>query len=177
MRGKAKDFRVVRKEELEMWCGDECKRRALWVRVQLSESPAWERGGHAFGGKIELLDYPKTSEDSVMEGMQRLDLGDGEDRREEQGRKDLALERGDRGRGAQSGLVDVNILERDVTRPAEPPTLGDEGLSGRFEHLALEGYTSKFDEQDREMRRKKGSDSEMDDDDSDNSDEQGLDWL
>lgn len=37
--------RVVEQQKLERYCGDACARRALWIRVQLSEEPAWVREG------------------------------------------------------------------------------------------------------------------------------------
>ncbi|PVH83509.1 hypothetical protein DL98DRAFT_486287 [Cadophora sp. DSE1049] len=169
MNGKAKDFRVVRKEELEKWCSEGCARRALYVKVQLSETPAWERGASAVGSRIDLLDEPMSVGDTVMEGIESLDLdGEGSERRGREER-DLALERGDRGMGAKGGLVDVKVLERDVERKVEPPSLGEEELSGKLEHLALEGYTSKFGDQ-----RKKLLDSERDMD-GDEMDEDGAD--
>ncbi len=168
MGGKAKDFRVVKKEELEKWCSEECARRAMWVRVQLSESPAWERGAKEYGVKIELLDEPKeeSEEDSVMEGIGKLDL-DGENDKEKRYRRDLALERGDKGAGAEKGLVDVRLLERDVKGKVEPPTLGEEELSGKMEHLVLEGYTSKFGEQRKKLFEMERGGDEMDEDDED----------
>ncbi|KAG4428597.1 hypothetical protein IFR05_015921 [Cadophora sp. M221] len=176
MSGKAKDFRVVRKEELEKWCSEACARRALYVRVQLSESPAWERGASMLGSRIDLLDEPKTIEDTVMEGIERLDLDAdrGDEERERRGRdeRDLALERGDRGMGAKGGLVDVKVLERDVKRKVEPPSLGEEELSGKLEHLALEGYTSKFGYQRKKLLQVERDGDEMDEDE----DEADTDW-
>ncbi|WEW59081.1 RNA polymerase II CTD heptapeptide repeat phosphatase [Emydomyces testavorans] len=41
--GRGKEMKVVPKEQLEKWCSDECGERALYIRVQLNEEPAWER--------------------------------------------------------------------------------------------------------------------------------------
>jgi len=46
--GKSRLARVaggdwVERKTVERFCGDECARRALWVRVQLNEEPAWVR--------------------------------------------------------------------------------------------------------------------------------------
>lgn len=81
----------------------------------------------------------------------------------------MALERGDRGMGAKGGLVDVKVLERDVKRKVEPPSLGEEELSGKLEHLALEGYTSKFGDQRKKLldREREMDGDEMDEDGSD----------
>lgn len=41
--GRGREMKVVPKEKLEMWCSEECAERAMYLRVQLSEKPAWER--------------------------------------------------------------------------------------------------------------------------------------
>jgi len=40
-----KDMRWVERASLERFCGEECARHALWVRVQLGTEPAWTRPG------------------------------------------------------------------------------------------------------------------------------------
>jgi len=145
MNGKAKDFKVVNKEEVEKWCSDACAKRALYVRVQLSEVPAWERGFTAGRrGKIDLLDEPKSEEDVVMDGLAELDLQDKEDKKQDAA--DLALERGDKGYAAKNGLVDVTVREKEVSGVVEAPSLGSDDLSHRLGtmHLELEGYKSTF---------------------------------
>lgn len=143
--GKAKDFKVVEKEELEKWCSSACAKRALYVRVQLSEIPAWERNS-AHGTEIELLDEPKSGEELVVEGVEKLNLATPEESNKKQNAADLALERGDRGLAAKKGLVDVAIKEKDVQTPAQAPSFETEDLSGRLDslHLALEGHTTVF---------------------------------
>jgi hypothetical protein len=143
MSGKGKDFRVVEKAELEKWCSDACAKRAMYVRVQLSESPAWERGAVESGINIDLLDELKP-EDGVTERLQKLDLGGDEGKKQDAA--DLALERGDKGRTTKNGLVDVTIQEKNVLRPGEAPSLDSEELSGKLDtmHLTLEGHTTKF---------------------------------
>ncbi|EKD20081.1 uncharacterized protein L3040_002243 [Drepanopeziza brunnea f. sp. 'multigermtubi'] len=175
--GRAKDFRVVKREALERWCaegkGESCKRRAMWVRVQLEECPAWERGerGGGIGSEIELLDEGRreeeAAEDVLMEGMGRMKIEGGGSKVEEKEkeRRELALERGEKGlgMGAQKGLVEVNVLEKEVSgRMVSAPCLADEELSGRLEHLALEGYTSRFEGQQRRMVEMARGGEEMD---------------
>lgn len=141
--GKAKDFRVVEKEELEKWCSEACAKRALYVRVQLSESPAWERDAAGSTVNIDLLDEPKSAEGAIAEGLEKMSL-DGGKAVKQQDVADLALERGDTGLAAKNGLVDVNIQEKEVQRSAQAPSLDD--LSGRLDtmHLTLEGHTPEF---------------------------------
>lgn len=168
--GRAKDFRIVEKGELEKWCSDACARRALYVKVQLSETAAWERGAAGSALRIELLDEPKPAEDSVMEGMENLNLGNGEvDPQQEKGASDLAMERGDSGFTARNGLVDVKIQEKAITGPAQPPSFDEQDITGRLDtlHLNMEGYTTKFGSHGQRRRGMEeygiGESNEMDD--------------
>ena len=53
---------VVEARRLERFCGDDCARRALWIRVQLSEQPAWLRPAGSTGHSITLLEEEKKRE-------------------------------------------------------------------------------------------------------------------
>ncbi|KAE9371248.1 hypothetical protein N431DRAFT_425919 [Stipitochalara longipes BDJ] len=159
--GKAKDFKVVEKEELEKWCSEACAKRALYVRVQLSESPAWEREAAGSTVNIDLLDEPKSVDGVVAESLGKMSLGGKEDKEDKQhDAADLALERGDTGMAAKHGLVDVKIQENEVRRPAQAPSLDD--LNGRLDtmHLTLEGHTPEFG-----SRRERRHAEELEDDD------------
>jgi len=140
--GKVKDFKIVPKEELEKWCSEDCAKRAMYVRVQLSERPAWERA--ASSQQIELLDERKTEaemrEAQLAEDLRKLNLG------YVQQNEDLAFERGDRGVAAMNGLVGVSIREKEITSTATAPSLDRDDLDGRFAemHLSLEGYIPKL---------------------------------
>ena len=125
----AKDFKVIEKGELEKWCSQACAKRALYVRVQLSESPAWERNAEEYGAKIDLLDEPK-SDDLVRKGLENLKLSEVQDKK--QGAANLALDRGDTGFAAKNGLVDVKVQEKDIQRPAAAPSLDDEDTDWRL---------------------------------------------
>lgn len=170
-----KDFRVVPKGELDKWCSDDCAKRALYVRVQLSERPAWERAVQT--AVIELLDEPKTEEETkqalLLEDMRKLQLGETE--RREKGKADLALERGDQGASTARGLVGVSIQENEVTRPAQPPSFDVDDLDGRLSemHLKLEGHTPSFTGN----RHPGGDDDEFDyPKDGDSDEDVGMDW-
>lgn len=160
-RGKAKDFKVVERGELEKWCSDACARRALYIRVQLSECPAWERNVAQSFVKIDLLDEPKSLD--IVGGMEKMNIDDQAAPGAQQNRQNLALERGDQSFASRNGLVDVKILEKDVKREAEAPTLVED-LSGKLNtmHLSLEGHTPRFDNR-----------KEKNEDDNDND----MDWL
>lgn len=77
--GRGKEMKVVPKEKLEMWCSDKCAERAMYIKVQLSEVPAWERMEKK-NTHITLLDEsdwastaagPHDRTDCEMEGMQQ----------------------------------------------------------------------------------------------------------
>ncbi|KAH8808982.1 Rtr1/RPAP2 family-domain-containing protein [Xylogone sp. PMI_703] len=147
MSGKAKDFKVVKKEELEKWCSEACARRALYVRVQLSDTPAWEREAHsATDAEIKLLDEPKSEVQMLSENLERMDLDQSNPAESRQNATNLALERGDTSRATRNGLVNVTIKEKEVQKPAEPPSFEDEDLTDRLDtlHLSLEGHTTRF---------------------------------
>jgi hypothetical protein len=156
--GKAKDFKIVPKEEFEKWCSDECAKRALYVRVQLDECPAWERS--VLGGDVQLLDEPKSVEGGeMMEGVQNLSIRDRTADEESRKINDLALERGDKGSVVK---VDIDVTDKQINRPAEPPSLEVTKMSGELEnlHLAVEGYKSDFDH--KKAIGKKEEDQDMD---------------
>lgn len=92
-------LKVVPTKDLEKWCSDECGRRALWLRVQLAEEPAWGRRGakpRRFmlpDGKTELnVDSP---EGALSGKMSNLELDTKRDPLI-QAMDSLALERGDK---------------------------------------------------------------------------------
>ncbi|CAK7222524.1 hypothetical protein SBRCBS47491_004893 [Sporothrix bragantina] len=145
-----KDFGIVAKGELEKWCSAECARRALYIKVQLNETAAWERVGipdiqielmeeEGDKGKKKAEDPEAAAEAQLAQDLARLKLG--EERRLAQNANALALERGDASTGqvldpeADNGqpyrivppmptaLVDVNIVEKKVMMAPTAPTL------------------------------------------------------
>lgn len=154
-----RDFDIVETRELEKWCSTECTRRALWVKVQLNETAAWERVGLP---DIEIELYPEKKDGEEGEGkaasgsgaaapaedgkseperlaveMSRLQLQ--EDRKAARDAVNLALERGDDATAAPRGKVDVVVREKTVTTQAEAPALA-EGADGD----SIEGYKARF---------------------------------
>lgn len=153
-----RDFDIVETRELEKWCGSECTRRALWVKVQLNETAAWERVGLP---DIEIELYPekkdgeakgkadsgsgaappaeegKSEPERLAVEMSRLQLQ--EDRKAARDAMNLALERGDDANAAPRGKVDVVVREKTVTTQAEAPALAD-GAEGD----SIEGYKARF---------------------------------
>ncbi|KAK2737360.1 hypothetical protein FQN57_007538 [Myotisia sp. PD_48] len=68
-RGQGREMKFVPKEQLEMWCSDQCAERAMYVRVQLSEIPAWERMATPNKG-IVLLDQVREPTSSTANSTQ-----------------------------------------------------------------------------------------------------------
>ncbi|KAF7882120.1 hypothetical protein EAF00_011636 [Botryotinia globosa] len=169
MSGKAKDFRIAKKEDAEKWCSDTCARRALYVRVQLSECPAWERSGDSSATNIDLLDEPKTEEDLVMDGIENLDLNKQEAQDKQKKFGNLALERGETGQGSSKHVSNFSIVEKEVKHSdVKPPTFDSNELADRMDtlHLDLEGHTSTFNHGTnyRDLFGEDDDDTEMDTD-------------
>lgn len=150
--GRGRSVDIVSSENLGKWCSDECAERALYIRVQLSESPVWERRADDTGGKnIELLEegrakqkrhagasasasasHVSTHEADVTAGIMNLNLQD-------TGRsQELARERGDTGLTSRQGRVDVQIKEKahGPQSSARAPQLQPEDATGG----SIEGY-------------------------------------
>ncbi|KAI0387619.1 hypothetical protein F5Y04DRAFT_8379 [Hypomontagnella monticulosa] len=131
------DFSIVPRKELERWCSPRCARRAMYVKVQLQETAAWERAA-APSVRIDLLDEPKAEEEK--EGKKDEDEGDKE-RKAARDARDLALERGDPTKAPSTKQVEVTIREKRVTTAAQEPSLAED----KEDHLVLDGYKTKFD--------------------------------
>ncbi|KAJ4423691.1 hypothetical protein N0V82_001577 [Gnomoniopsis sp. IMI 355080] len=153
-----RDFDIVETRELERWCSTECTRRALWIKVQLNETAAWERVGLP-ELKIEL--YPekdaigkdKTAADVKQEsttteeqaeagklakGVADLQLVD--ERKAAQDQVALAVERGENAHDMSMRTFDLAIREKKVVTQAEAPSLGTDPARGG----SIEGYKPKF---------------------------------
>lgn len=151
-RGKGADaFRVVESRAMERWCSDRCGKRALYIKVQLNEDPAWTRAS-SVGDDIALLEdslaakQDQEAESRLTEGLEKLEIGLGEER-VIAAIKELAIERGDGDAvGKASRLVKVGIHEntnaavRELSSPAARSEIcGPEGL-----YDSIEGYKPKF---------------------------------
>lgn len=142
----SKDFNIVPKKEIERWCSQACARRAMYIKVQLSETAAWERAGIE-SIRIELYEEPvkkdKTQDDDAANHLAqdlaalKLDA----QRKAAKDARELALERGDVDGKEKERPVQVTIQEKKVTGVVEEPSLGQDGDG----HLLLEGYKTKFD--------------------------------
>jgi hypothetical protein len=143
--GRGRSMDIVPRDKLEKWCSDECAERALFIRVQLTEQPVWERRAADEGRStsIELLEEarakrPKrrtqgsTSAAAVAADLQKMNLQDPERAHE------LTMERGDTSLPFRGGRVDVQIKEKaqSSTPSASAPQWRPEDAKGG----SIEGY-------------------------------------
>jgi hypothetical protein len=121
----------VETKEVEKWCSDRCARRALYIKVQLNETAAWERIGLE-SIKIELMEEEKEEkkqDEDLARDIARLKI--------DEDAKALDAERV----GESGKKIELTIREKDATGVAKAPELdgSDEEEDG---HLIVEGYTS-----------------------------------
>lgn len=139
-----KDLMFVDRRVLERWCSDDCGKRAMFIRVQLSEEPAWVRTSGT-GGDIMFLEDEDDSGNGVIgalvKQLQVLDVGSDVDGRAA-ALDQLAIERGDEhGHSNRSVIVDVNIHEKTVLQ--DPILVQENKESGELQD-SIEGYISRF---------------------------------
>lgn len=107
------------------YCSNECLKKALYVKTQLSEVPAWERetGQNV---KIELFGDDSSLVQAEGQVAARAPID-----------RELALERGEQAGSFRSGKVVADrIVEKTNLSHTTPP------MSGRTEHVhdSIEGY-------------------------------------
>lgn len=138
-----KDFNIVRREDVEKWCSFECARRALWIKVQLNETTAWERVGipsiHIeLLGETNMPDERRDGDNAL--NLQALQL--------DQRKQVLAQERGDLQRELATGspaiIGDVVVRERKAQEPDNPEFGEFSASEDEGEDLAVEGYKVKL---------------------------------
>ncbi|OAA50475.1 DUF408 domain protein [Metarhizium rileyi] len=130
---------IVKRKDLERWCSPACAKRALFVKVQLNETAAWERAGIA-DIQIDLLDEdepPDTEADRAVRQLRELKLD--EQRQAAQGAEALALERGEHGVSGSVDKIKVTLREKET----KVPQTGDISAHAADDHLMVEGH--KFD--------------------------------
>lgn len=152
-----KDFDIVETRELEKWCSTECTRRALWVKVQLNETAAWERVGlpeigidlypekdkqvGPTAGQDTQGDNDKTEAeaepDKLAKDVANLQLE--QDRKAADDAAALALERGDEAGNKATRTVEIAIREKTVITAAQAPSLTANSAGSD----AIEGYKAR----------------------------------
>ena len=175
----ARGVEIVDRNKLEVWCGDDCARRALYVKVQLNEDPAWLRD--AQGDKIELLvenaaavhaALPVRPKQAAAPAKLTATTDDDDDdmaaawAARDDAAADLALERGEKPGAptkANSSLVHDHITEHaSSSAPPLPPSLPAEADAT----MAIEGHVPRLDRAEQD-----GGDG-----DGESEDEDPQDW-
>lgn len=144
--GRGRSMDIVPQDQVEKWCSDACAERALWIKVQLSKEPIWERrADHARGLNILLLEEarakrlmapaPTGTVSSVVDDLNNLMLANPDRSRE------LAVERGDTSSIHRDGRVPVTLRENVSGSHASAPQMGPDNIAGG----SIEGYVPRDD--------------------------------
>ncbi|KAF2836020.1 hypothetical protein M501DRAFT_940573 [Patellaria atrata CBS 101060] len=132
-------LKVITKKEAEQWCSPDCAKRAMYVKVQLSEKPAWERRAGAAPKITLLVDAPRISMTLPIRSKVPMTTAVVRDQAIHTAMADLELERGDKATSTRpTGLISSDVVEKDVVRPASPPRV-DIDANGD-DHMAIDGY-------------------------------------
>lgn len=127
---------IVKRKDIEKWCSPACAKRALYVKVQLNETAAWERAGFP-DMQIELLGEDKSTETQVDKTARQLgELKLEEQRQAVKDAQTLALERGDRSVGENADKVKVLLKEKETKAPKPEDT----STQSEDDHLRVEGH-------------------------------------
>jgi hypothetical protein len=159
MKGNSKgNIRIVPASKFEMWCSKDCAKRAMFIKIQLSDSPAWERT-RGKDKQVRLL------EENVIVPLESDAGTDMKAAEKYQAMSELAVERGEKilqpvlaSTYLQSGKP-LPIRERtSVKTPSAPNKAEQYGGS-------IEGYMPKH--QPSQLQRKDAEQEEVDDNDWD----------
>jgi hypothetical protein len=151
---------IVDRKVLEVWCSDDCAKRALYVRVQLSEEPAWMRQG-GYLDKIELMveneaEHQKALPLRLRQGGTTRAADEEEDVTAawaalDDAKADLALERGEKPgqlSKANNDLIQDQIMERvSSSAPPQPPSLPAQTADHT---MAIEGHIPRINRTDKD---------------------------
>lgn len=149
---------IVEKKVLEMWCSDDCAWRALHVKVQLLDEPAWLRRG-GVNDKIDLKVDNKEAHQEVLpirlKSEQKLSVPDAREEEDDfdeeaawaiadEALAELATERGEqlgKAHKATEELIKDRIQERTDNGPPTAPSLSN--TNPEQAHFAVEGHVPK----------------------------------
>ncbi|POR34531.1 Uncharacterized protein TPAR_05311 [Tolypocladium paradoxum] len=132
---------IFRRKDLEMWCSARCAKRALFVKVQLVETGAWERVGIP-EIQIDLLDEDgkpaETEQDRTARKLGEMTLED--QRHAAHNAAALALERGEPSSASGRDKVEVTLKEKDTQAPSPEAATSN----AQDSHLLVEGHMSQL---------------------------------
>ncbi|KAH8706124.1 Rtr1/RPAP2 family-domain-containing protein [Phaeosphaeriaceae sp. PMI808] len=158
---------IVDRKVLEVWCSDDCAKRALYVKVQLDQEPVWMRQG-GYGDQIELMVENAEEHDKSLQlqGNKELEKGkkatseglDDEDEAMEEAwaARHEAVETMATG----NNLVQDQIKEHTHSHaPPQPPSLP---LQETGHTMAIEGHVPRIDRKDRDEDEDEDEDDQQD---------------
>lgn len=128
-------FDIIDRRESERWCSDDCKRRALYVRLQLNETAAWERVA------LPDIDIELLEEGGFLEHLGRHIAGTKQKSGIVDNSASLALEREVVGTaGIIPPMAQLTVKERNVAARRVQDGDPSEDDAVDFVHLIIEGY-------------------------------------
>lgn len=136
---KGGEFKVLDRAKSECWCSTDCAKRALYIKVQLIEEPAWSRRGGTGGPQLEIITGNPESEDFSRgkTGKEQPVHGSIED-----ALRDLELERGDKSKPARAlGMIANTLVEKDTVKAPSAPQREEDDEAGGLG--SIEGYAPK----------------------------------
>ncbi|KAI1919115.1 hypothetical protein LOZ58_002111 [Ophidiomyces ophidiicola] len=180
--GRGRTMKIVPTNQLEKWCSEYCAERALFVRVQLNEEPAWERINKKNVNILLMEEWQGCHLDKkrkqaslsmpiVEENLRNLSIRPSATEKhvslnhrlnkfnDEDDSKRLALERGDSPTIASEGRLPIPIIENDPTA-ASAPTLQLNSIHGG----SIEGFRPEnhnYSRQDAELNDQAPNDDVM----------------
>ncbi|KAI4721176.1 hypothetical protein E4T48_02527 [Aureobasidium sp. EXF-10727] len=145
----------------EMWCTDACAKKALYIKAQLSETPAWERRA---GDRNPLVLYGGSQATSSTEQMQLPVRQKAAPKNTSE--RELAYERGEVDTVAAAKMDKVlaaQVQENSIISSVMPPTATS--FADRDVHDLIEGYQPRGVQQGNHITIKsEDADSEQEDD-------------
>lgn len=144
---------IIKREDYEKWCSQKCARRAMYVKVQLNETAAWERAGIP-DIHIDLLEEEETQTEADIAAKRLADLRLEDQRKEAADAAALATERGQKSVLYAHKKLEIRLKEKTPTAPS-PDAMSIDEAKGSGDHMVVEGYTPKLDD----MKAKKESSS------------------
>lgn len=135
--GAGNELKVVPNQKYNTWCSKECAKRAMFIKVQLSETPAWERAASSLKGQIELLQETKVNPQRALETqMARLAVNEGDEGSLREAMEQLALERGETTKSAKvAAVMSAHLMENLHVNAPNAPAFGNGQMGG-----TIEGY-------------------------------------
>jgi hypothetical protein len=168
------------KHKVENWCSDTCAKKALYIKAQLSETPAWERRAGdrtplvLYGGAPAPAPASTTKPTSSSTQTTQLPLRQKPTSTTNDQHRNLAYERGEVNKVANDTRMDkvikAEVQENTIISSVMPPT--KTRFADSDVHDLIEGYQPRGVQRGNRITIKSGdSDSEDEEDEEDQEDQ------